>query len=160
RRQVVFPMHALGNVGDAEPVGDAETRMLAKLLPREFVGANIKAAPSLRERDEAGHRHRPLRHALKLVPDFYVLDIARCGAADFFGLVYCESPGQIFARVMHRRFLLDLGVLGASLARRIALSAEAPAIALGDQFAALIEELASVDLLDRAAGEARLMLDQ
>src|SRR5215472_4499718 len=61
---------------------------------------------------------------------------------------------------MHRRFLLDLGVLGASLARRIALGAEAPAIALGDQFAALIEELASVDLLDRAAGEARLMLDQ
>ena len=56
--------------------------------------------------------------------------------------------------------MLGLSVLGAALARGIALGAETPAIALGDQFAALIEELATVNLLNRAASEARVVLDQ
>ena len=61
---------------------------------------------------------------------------------------------------MDRLLLFDLVVLGAALAGGVALGAKTPAIAFGDQLAALIVKLAAIDLLDRAAGETGLMFDQ
>src|SRR4029450_7903328 len=67
--------------------------------------------------------------------------------------------GQFLFAVAARRAGLDLAVFGALLARMVALGAEAPAICAGDEIAMLVEEVDMVDLLDRPAGKARLMLD-
>ena len=42
----------------------------------------------------------------------------------------------------------------------VALGAEAPAVGVGDLVALLVEEIDVIDLLDRAAGEPGLVLDQ
>src|SRR5581483_9552772 len=86
--------------------------------------------------------------------------IARVGAANFLGLIMCKNPGQFLACVMYRCFLLDLVILGAALARGVALGAEAPAITLRNQIMVLVVKFATVDLLDGTAGETGLMLDQ
>src|SRR3984957_8631675 len=158
--EIVLPMDTLWNIGDAELIGDAETGMLLQLLPGKFVGANIKTAPDLRERDEPGDGHGAFDHGLELVADLDVFDITRSCAADFLTFVESKDFREVLAGILDRGPLLGLSVLGAALARGIALGAETPAIALGHQFAALIEELATVNLLNRAAGEARVVLDQ
>src|SRR5208283_1020975 len=117
-------------------------------------------ASSLRERDEAGDRHRTLDHGLQFIADLNILYIARGRSADLLGLVVCENLCEVLARIAHRGPLLHLLILGPALARGVAFGAEAPAIALGDQLTILIVEFASIDLLNRAPGEARLMLDQ
>src|SRR5216683_6734052 len=71
-----------------------------------------------------------------------------------------DQGGELIARIMHLRFLLNFVILGAALTRRVTLGAEAPAITLGNQFTVLVVEFAAINLLDRAAGEAGLMLDQ
>jgi len=60
--ELLLPVHALGTVGDAEAVLDAETWMRVRELPGELVGPDIEAAPALGVGDEAGHRHRALEH--------------------------------------------------------------------------------------------------
>src|SRR4029453_15594166 len=45
--ELLFPAHALGAIGNAEAVGDAEARMGVLQLPGELVGADIEAAPAL-----------------------------------------------------------------------------------------------------------------
>jgi hypothetical protein len=90
----------------------------------------------------------------------FAIVIARIGAANFLGFVERENFRQIVARIVDRLFLFDLVVLGAALARGVALGAKAPAIALGNHLAALIVKFAAIDLLDRAASETGLMLDQ
>src|SRR5262245_58708739 len=67
--------------------------------------------------------------------------------------------GQLLLAVAARRAGLDLAAFGARLARMIALGAEAPAVRVGNEVALLVEEVDMVDLLDRPAGKARLMLD-
>src|SRR6185503_19407088 len=62
RRELMLPVHSLGTVGDAEAVLDPEPGVAVDLLPGELVGADVEAAPALRVGDEAGHRHRALRH--------------------------------------------------------------------------------------------------
>jgi hypothetical protein len=75
---------------------------------------------------------------LQFVADLHVFDVAWIGAADFLGFVVRENLCQIVARIVNRVFLFDLVVLGAALARGVALGAKAPAIALGNYLAALI----------------------
>src|SRR5204863_3936201 len=67
---------------------------------------------------------------------------------------------QFLLAVAARRAGLDLAVLGALLARVVALGPEAPAIRFGDEVALLVEEIDVVGLLDRAARETGLMLDE
>jgi hypothetical protein len=60
-----------------------------------------------------------------------------------------------------RRLRVDLGVLRARFARDVAIGSEAPRVAGREQVAgALVVEIDVIDLLDRAAREARLMLDE
>src|SRR5580692_2853251 len=158
--EIVLPMDALGNVGDAEFISDAEAGVLLHLLPGEFVGANIKTAPALREGDESGDCHGAFDHSLELVADLDVFDITRSCTPDFFTFVESKDFCEVLAGILNQWPLLGLSVLGAALARGIALGAETPAIALGNQFAALIEEFTMVNLLDRATSEARVVLDQ
>ncbi len=134
--------------------------MLGDLLPVELVGADVEAAPALRVGDEAGHRHRSLRHLRQRLADGHVLPVARGGAAHLLGRVEAIDLGQLLVGVAPGRPALHVRVLGALLARVVALGAEAPAIRLGEQLALLVAELHVVDLLHRAAREARLVLDQ
>ena len=62
-RELLFPVHALGTIGNAEAVLDAEAGMGVLQLPGELVGADVEAAPALGVGDEAGDRHRALHHA-------------------------------------------------------------------------------------------------
>src|SRR5262249_14410676 len=159
-RELVFPVNAFRNVGNTELVGDPQARMLLELLPRELVSADVEPAPSLCEGDEARHGHRALDHARQCVTDADVFDVARRRSTDLLRPIEREDPREILARVADRLLLFQRLVLRSLLARGVPLGAEAPSVALGHERAALTVELATVDLLDRAAGEAGLMLDQ
>src|SRR5947207_1251740 len=90
RRELLLPVHALGTIRNLEPVLDAEPGMTIDLLPRKLVRADVEAAPPLRICDEAGDRHRPLRHRREALPLAHVTPAARQRAADF--LVRIECP--------------------------------------------------------------------
>ena len=62
-RELLIPMDALGAIGNVEAVGNPQARMRLLHLPRQLVGADVKAAPALGVTDEAGHGHRTLDHA-------------------------------------------------------------------------------------------------
>src|SRR5262249_4105931 len=125
----------------------------------ELVGADIQTAPSLRERDEAGNRHRAFDHCRQLFADRNVLGISRIWASNFLRFVQREDSLQVVARVGGLRFALYLVVFCASLTRSIALRPETPAIALGHQLALLVVEFTAIDLLYGSPREAGLMLD-
>ena len=63
-------------------------------------------------------------------------------------------------RVMRRRPSLHRVVFAALFARLVAIGAKAPTVGGRHHLAALVVEIHVIDLLDRAAGEPRLMLDQ
>ena len=158
--ELLFPVHALGAVGNAEAVLDAEAGMGVLQLPGELVGADVETAPALGVSDEAGHGHRPLHHGRQRLAFLHVFPVARLGAADLLFGVELAGVGQLLVGVAAHRLAPQLGVLGALLARVVALGAEAPAVGAGDEVAFLVEEIDMVDLLHRAAGELRLMDDQ
>ena len=130
------------------------------LLPGELVGADVEAAPALRVGDEAGDRHRAFRHRGQPVPFSHVAPVARDAAAHVLARVEPVHLGQLLVRVALGRLGLHLRVFRAVLARQVAVRAEAPAIGGRDQLAALVGEVDVIDLLDRAPGERRLVLDQ
>src|SRR5882757_4389782 len=157
--EFLFPVDALGTIRNAEAVLDADAGMRIDQLPGELVGADIKAAPALGIADESGHRHRPLQHYRQRLALGHVLPVARHGAANLLVAIELVGVGEFLVGVAPRLAGLHVLVLGALLARMVALGAEAPAVGAGDEVAVLIEEIDMVGLLDGAAGEARLMLD-
>src|SRR5262249_46238165 len=159
-RELRLPVHALGTVRNAETVLDAEARMARDLLPREPVRADVESAPALRERDEAGDRHRALGHRGQAFAVHDVVPVAWCGAADLFAGVETVDLVELVVGIALRRPRLDGRVLAATLPRVIAVGAEAPAVGARDELAVLIVEVDVIDLLDRPPGEGRLVLHQ
>ena len=135
--------------------------MVTDLTPGQLVGADIKASPTLRERDEAGYRHRPLRHGRNHIADRHVLPISWRGTTNFFGFIMLIETLQVVLSIDTLRPSADFGVLGALFACQVSVGTEAPAIGyFGDQVAVWIEEVHVVDLLDCSSGEFRIVLDQ
>src|SRR5205807_2148785 len=126
----------------------------------ELVGADIKPAPPLRISDETGDRHRSLQHHRQRLAFGDVLPVARARSLNSLVGIVLVGLGQLLLAVTARRAGLDLAVLGALIARVVAFGPEAPAIRFGDEVALLVEETDMIGLLNRPAGEARLMLDE
>ena len=133
---------------------------MADLAPGQFIRAYIQAAPALGVGNEARHRHRPLGHGRQRHADFHVLPIAFARAADFLGLIQLVNSLQVGIRVDVRRSAPQFHVFCAFLARLIAVGPKAPAIRFRDKVAIGVEEVHVINLLDGAAGEPGLMLDQ
>ena len=158
--ELLFPVHALGAVRNAEAIRDAEAGMGVDQLPGELVGADVEAAPALGVADEAGHRHRALEHRRQRLAFGHVLPVARRGAADLLVAIELVGVGELLrrcsaaaARAFTSLYLVPCSRAWSRSVRKHQLSA------LGDQVAVLVEEVDMVDLLDGAAGEARLVLD-
>src|SRR5882672_8597137 len=83
--ELLLPVHALGTVGDAEAILDADAGMRIDELPGQLVGADVQAAPALRIGNEAGYGHRPLEHHWQRLAFRDILPVTRRGAPDFFG---------------------------------------------------------------------------
>src|SRR5260370_15144367 len=126
--ELLFPVHALGTVRDAEAILDADAGMGVDQLPGQLVGADIEAAPALGIGDEAGHRHRALQHHRQRLAFDNVLPVARHRTPDFLFPVGLVAVGELLIRVAPRLAGVYVLVLGALLARLIALGAKAPAI--------------------------------
>src|SRR5262249_8637840 len=136
-RELLFPVHALRTIGNAEAIRNAEAAMGVDLLPGQLVGADVETAPTLRIGDEAGDRHRPLHHHRQRLAFRDVLPVARPRTLDPLCGVMFVRLGQLLLAITARRAGLDLTVLGALLARMVALGAEAPAVCAGDEIALL-----------------------
>ena len=160
RRELRLPVHALGAVGNAEAVLDAEARVRVGELPGELVGTDVEAAPALGVGDETRHRHRALDHRRQRLAFLDVLPVTRRGAADLLLGVELVGVGQLPVGVAAHRLLPQLLVLGALLARVVTFGAEAPAVGVGDEVTLLVEEIDVIDLLHRPAGELGVVQDQ
>src|SRR3954470_6863632 len=78
-----FPVHALGAIGNAKAIGDAEAAMRMDLFPCELVRADVEPAPALRIGDESRHRHWPFDHHWQAIADRNVAPISRSCPAHF-----------------------------------------------------------------------------
>src|SRR5690606_11675147 len=150
----------LRHVGDAEPVGAAHAGVRGDQLPCQLVGADVQAAPALCVGDEAGHRHGALEKHREFFAFLHVFPVAGVGAAHFFLRIQLIGGADLFFGVAARLAGAHFFVLAALFAGVVALGAEAPAVGFGNLVAFLVEEIHMVDLLDRAARKARLVLDQ
>ncbi len=130
------------------------------LLPGELVRPDVEAAPSLRIGDEARHGHRPLRHRRQPLALAHVVPVPRGATADLLVRVEPVDVGELLVGVALGRLRLHRGVLGPGFARLVTIGAKAPAVGGGDEVPALVVEVDVIDLLDRAARERRLVLDQ
>src|SRR5262245_11747858 len=68
--------------------------------------------------------------------------------------------GEFFLGVHLRRLTLDLLILGTGFACQVTICTKTPGIRTGELVARLIVEVDVIDLLDGAAGEARVMFDE
>src|SRR5215510_5002396 len=68
--------------------------------------------------------------------------------------------GEFFLGVYLWRLTLDLLILGTGFACQVAICAKTPRIRTGDLSIRLVVEVDMIDLLDGAASEARVMLDE
>ncbi|KAG1257036.1 hypothetical protein G6F65_016063 [Rhizopus arrhizus] len=160
QREILFPVHALGHVGNAEAVGDAHAGVRVDQLPRKLVGADVQAAPALSEGDETRHRHGAFEHHGQGFAFLHVFPIAGGGAAHFFLRIQLVGFLDFLGAVAAGFASAHRFVFAALFAGVVALGAEAPAVGLGDLVAILVEEVHVINLLHRTAGEAGLVLDQ
>src|SRR5262245_50213872 len=68
--------------------------------------------------------------------------------------------GEFLLGVHLRRLTLDLLILGTGFACQVTISAKTPGIRTGELAVLLVVEVDVIDLLDGAAGEARVMFDE
>src|SRR5215467_14011650 len=68
--------------------------------------------------------------------------------------------GEFFLSVYLRRLTFDLLILGTGFACQVAICAKTPGVRTGELAIRLVVEVDVIDLLNGAAGEARVMLDE
>src|SRR5262249_15447462 len=89
-----------------------------------------------------------------------ILPVTWLLATDGLVLVMRVNMGEFVLRVHLGRLPLDLLILGTGFACQVAIGAKTPGVSPGEPVARLIVEVDVIDLLDGAASEARLVLDE
>src|SRR5262249_7573889 len=125
-----------------------------------LMGADIEATPALGIGDEARDSHWPFHQRRQWRADGDILPVTRLFATDRLVFVQGVNAGKLFLGIDLGRHVLHLLVLGAGFAGEVAIGAKAPGVGAGKLAARFVVEVDMIDLLDGAAGKARVMLDE